>query len=156
MLRLVTLDLEAKVCKIMSCSIIAKKLISHNRHINKGENTFSSLRFAARPSSWVQLDLCLPGGRGQKHFFSTSSAHCRCSTTIGLPLPLYSPPASLTGFLTPRTGRYSNVSSVSRTRSINLQQQTTKCPMKFDLQTKHWMKSLLSYNDGMLRLHNNK
>ena len=30
---------------------------------------FFYYRFAACPSSWVQLDLCLPGGRGENHSF---------------------------------------------------------------------------------------
>ena len=91
------------------------------------QSNFSSFRFAARSSSWVQLDLCLPGGRGENHSFLICRqlilTPSRCSTMIGLPLPLSSPPVSLTGCLTPRTGIYSTVSSVSRTRSINLQQQ---------------------------------
>ena len=33
------------------------------------QSNFSSFRFAARSSSWVQLDLCLPGGRGENHSF---------------------------------------------------------------------------------------
>ena len=103
-------------------SIIAENLIPHNQQSN-----FSSFRFAARSSSWVQLDLCLPGGRGENHSFLICRqlilTPSRCSTMIGLPLPLSSPPVSLTGCLTPRTGIYSTVSSVSRTRSISLQQQ---------------------------------
>ena len=80
----------------------------------KVENTISS-RFAASSSGWVQLDLCLSGGRGREKL-NPDRVFSRCSIMTGLQLLLSSPRASLMGFLIPRTGRYSTASSVSTTR----------------------------------------
>ena len=68
---------------------------------------------------------------------------------IGLQLRLSWPRVSLTGFLIPQTGRYLTVSSVSRTHSHPFLFYKI---MVFEL----LMKFLLSVNNGMFWLHNNK
>ena len=103
--------------------IFSRSLWSHATIISfwgKTETFFFFFRSAARPSSWVQLDLCLSWGRGWNNtvcYYVFKSTYSRCSIMIGLPLRLSWPHVSLTGFLIPQTGRYLTVSSVSRTHS---------------------------------------
>ena len=108
MLRLVTSDSEAKVQSHTELDICRK--------------IYLLLDLQPAPPVGFNLTFVCPEGEVLRTFFDLLKSALRCSTMIGSQLRSSSPPANPTGFSILRTGRYSTVSSVSRTRfSVKVQ-----------------------------------